>query len=499
VAPKADVCGSGRLAHLGLIEAIHPYLIGVGSHAGFEGRIHGWNDPIYDPLLDQGFHEAWANLRVPFLFGDPDNGGSGVVYVGFQANNFYGELDHIASLPENQGLDLHLDRPQDYAFLYRDVSKWLRQGKTPSNFVNAGGRDICSISDVIGFGYSYTSTLLKAVTADPEGLNSAWGESDPIFPRDRVMDAFLLGGFIGSSRTFGESCYQISASDVKNMNCDGPDHVREGPMLLVESETDIQYFNASTGARPGRPGNPPELDHYRVHEINSASHIDSTYFPMGPYLEFFGADPFATRQNPLDRSPVFRADLVNLLNKIRSDTPLPPSRYMKDHGVPRSSVELGVIKLDRATGNGFGGIMLPQAAAPLGLYRGLECHGAFSADLDITDPYHYERNPLGSGDLNNRWANFVLESSGGAPAGELCRWSYGIEGLMTPYSVVDNAMGTRYCRSLYPTHRAYSKRVIAAADALIARRLLLPADRDAVIAAAEAQADLYLECVPPTN
>lgn len=497
VAPKAESCGTGRLANLGLIEIIHPYLIGSAPPEDFAGRIHGWNDPVYDPLLDHGFHEAWANLRVPFLFGDPDvHGGGGVVYVGFQANNFNGELDYIASLPENQGLGLHLERPQDYAFLYRDVSKWLRQAKTQSNFVNAGGHDICPISDVIGFGYSYTSIFLKAVSSDPEGLNSAWGESDPIFPRGRVMDGMLLGGVYGSFPDVGGTCPRITTSDFTFLDCGGPDDVSEGPMVLVESETDIQYL-ASTGVRPGPPGNPRERDHYKVHEINSASHLDATYFPLGTFLEFIGADPSATRQNPLERSPVFRADLINLLNKVRNGTPLPPSSYMKVHGAPKSSSELGVILLDTSTGNGFGGIVLPQAAAPLGLYRGIDCHGAFSAAFDITNPYHYARPPLGSGDLTTGRANYVLESSAQFPAGALCRNAGGLEGLMTPYSVVDGALGTRYCQSLYPTRQAYSERVVAAADDLIARRLLLPADRETIIAAAEAQADLYPGCVPP--
>lgn len=500
VAPKTEFCGTGRLANLGLIEAIHPNYIPVLPPGAFEGMIHAWNDPVYDPLLDQGFHEAWANLRVPFLFGDPDvHGGGGVVYVGFQANNFRGELDYIAALPENQGLGLHLDRPQDYAFLYRDVSKWLRQAKTPSNFVNAGGQGICPISDVIGFGYSYTSTFLKAVTSDPAGLNSAWGESDSIFPRGRVMDGILLGGFYGSFRKFGGTCPRITASDFNFLDCDGPDHVREGPMVVVESETDVQYLFASRSARPGPPGNPRELDHYRVHEINSASHLDATYFPVGPYLEFYGFDPSVTRQNPLERSPVFRADLINLLDKIRNNTPLPPSSYMNVHGAPKSSSQLGVILLDAATGNGFGGTVLPQAAAPLGLYRGFDCHAAFSAAVDITNPYHFARPLLGSGDLNTGRANYVLESSAQSPAGALCGQSGGLEGLMTPYSVVDAAIGTRYCQSLYPTRQAYSLRVIAAADDLIARRLLLPKDREAIIADAEAQADLYPTCVPPRN
>lgn len=495
VAPKAESCDLGRLANVGLIEAIHPNAIGFVPPGELEGLMHAWNDPVYDPLLDNGFHEAWANLRVPYLFGDPDQyGGGGVVYVGFQAFNFPlfedvpPPLDYIASLPENQGLGLHLERPQDYAFLYRDVSKWLRQAKTQSNFKNAGDRDICSISDVIGFGYSGTSGVLKAVTSDPLRLNSAWGQSDPIFTRGRVMDGMLLGGFIGGSRLFGKSCVQITTSNFVELDCDGPDPASEGPMVLVESESDVQGFSASTGARPGPPGNPSELDHYRVHEINSTSHLDATYFP----LTAFGIDPSSIRQNPLDRSPVFRADLINLLNKIRNGTSLPTSSYMTMHAL-RTSFALGIISLDRSTGNGFGGVMLPQAAAPLGLYRGMDCHSS-----DVTNPYHFQRRPLGSGDLTSGLGNYVLETNPEfVPPGALCVETGSLEGLMTPYSVVDNALGTRYCQSLYPTRQAYSARVAAAADALIARRLLLPEDREAIIAAAEAEADLYPSCVPP--
>jgi hypothetical protein len=162
---------------------------------------------------------------------------------------------------------------------------------------------------------------------------------------------------------------------------------------------------------------------------------------------------------------------------------------------PRSFFSFGVISLDLSTGNGFGGIMLPQAAAPLGLYRGVDCHSS-----DVTNPYHYQRPPLGSGDLTSGLANYVLESTPEyVRPGALCIEEGTIEGLITPYSVVDNELGTQYCQSLYPTRQAYSARVIAAADALIARRLLLPEERAAIIAAAEAQADLHPGCVPPRS
>jgi hypothetical protein len=202
-----------------------------------------------------------------------------------------------------------------------------------------------------------------------------------------------------------------------------------------------------------------------------------------------------TRQNPLDRSPVLRAGLVNLVDRIRYETPLPVSAYMKAHA-PISEFGFGIVSLDRSTGNGFGGVELPQAAAPLGLYRGVDCHAGFSSDFDITNSYHYASRPAGSGDLATGRANYLLESSPGFPAGSVCDAGGQVEGMFTPYRTVDRALKTRYCANLYPTRAAYSDRVAAAADRLVAQRYLLAQDRDGVIAAAEAAADEFPKCVP---
>jgi len=493
VAPKANHCDSGRLAHVGLVELIHPYQIGAPEfpRGAFAGVVQAQNDPVYDPLLDQGYHEAWANLREWFLFGDPGHGGGGVVYMGFQANNFLGELEYIAGLPDNVDLGLHLERPQDYAILYRDVSRWLRGPKTPLNFTGAERTDLCEVSDVVGFGYSYTAKQLKAVIADPHHLNSTWGSADPIFSRGRVLDGMLLGGFFDTRQK--SSCPDVTASDLGTLPCDGPDDPSEGPMVLVQSETDVQLFPRSVRAKP--PGRPAQLDHYKVHEIDSAAHIERPYFPNALLLDYLEQDRSSTRQNPLDRSPVLRADLVNLVDKIQHDTPLPVSAYIKAHG-PISAFGYGIVSLDPSTGNGFGGVELPQAAAPLGLYRGIECHGVSSRDFDITDPYHYAPRPTGSGDLTIGRARYLLESSPGFSAGSLCAEYGGIEGMFTPYRTVDDALGTSYCADLYPTRQVYSDRVAAAADRLVAQRYLLPEDRDGVIAAAEAAADEFPDCVP---
>ena len=492
VVPKANHCDSGRLAHVGLVELIHPNAIGALPQGDFAGVMQAWNDPVYDPLLDHGYHEAWGNLREWFLFGDESHGGGGIVYMGFQAN--FEPLDYIARLPENEELGLRLERPEDYAILYRDVSRWLRGPKTSVNFIGADRTDLCPVSDVVGFGYSYTAMQLKAVIANPHHLNSTWGSADAIFARGRVLDGVLMGGFFGSFKDHQtiELCVDVTASGQVSMPCEGPDAPSEGPMVLVQSETDVQLLSART-AHPGPPGHPPELDHYKVHEIDSASHVEQPYYPYAVLYEGLGLDPSWTRQNPLDRSPVLRADLVSLVDKIRHDTPLPVSAYMKAH-TPLSAFGLGIVSLDPSTGNGFGGVELPQAAAPLGLYRGADCHSLASNDFDITNPYHYARPPTGSGDLTRGRAGYVLESSPASSSGFLC--PSGLEGMFTPYTTVDEALGTTYCADLYPTRQAYSDRVAAAADRLIARRYLLPEDRDGVIAAAEAAADEFPDCVP---
>ena len=264
-------------------------------------------------------------------------------------------------------------------------------------------------------------------------------------------------------------------------------------MVLVQSETDVQFFPRS--ARPGPPGRPAELDHYKVHEIDSTSHFERPYYPLALLYEYLGLDPSSTRQNPLDRSPVLRADLVNLVDKIRHNTALPVSAYMEAHG-PISAFGYGIVSLNPSTGNGFGGVELTQAAAPLGLYRGTDCHTVSSRDFDITDSYHYARRPTGSGDLTIGQARYLLESSPGFSAGLLCAETFGDEGMFTPYRTVDDALGTSYCAGLYPTRRAYSNRVAAAANRLVAQRYLLPEDRDGVIASAETAADEFPGCVP---
>ena len=108
----------------------------------------------------------------------------------------------------------------------------------------------------------------------------------------------------------------------------------------------------------------------------------------------------------------------------------------------------------------------------------------------------FENRPTGSGDLTTGHAHYMLESSPGSSPGDLCTGAWGLEGMFTPYETVDEALGTTYCADLDPTRQAYTDRVTAAADRLVAQRHLLPEERDDIIAAAEAAADEFPGCVP---
>src|SRR5204863_8779923 len=124
-------------------------------------------------------------------------------------------------------------------------------------------------------------------------------------------------------------CPDVANAKDASVPCAGPADPSEGPMVNVQSETDVQAFPRS--ARTGPLGHPTALDHYKVHDLNSTSHIDTPYTPWWRIISFFGFDPPLSRQNPIERSPVLRADLVNLVDKIRHDTPLPASAYIEAH------------------------------------------------------------------------------------------------------------------------------------------------------------------------
>jgi hypothetical protein len=265
-------------------------------------------------------------------------------------------------------------------------------------------------------------------------------------------------------------------------------------VISVRSDTDFELF----GANEVLGG--PDDDHYVVHHIAGAAHVDENELSLAAYAAYFGLE-FPNRQNTLDRGPVIRADLRNLLRWAGRGVPPPPTTLNEGRYLP--DLQIGVVALDLVTGNTVGGVQLPALAAPLGLHRGIECHGA--RDLDGENPYLWAAPPLGSGDLQSGQGNYILEPSTGAyqlyclDAGtdDFVGGPLGYElisGVFLPYTAIP---GDTHCAQLYPTRRAYTERVKRAAEELASAGFLLEDEVHDVIAAAMAAAREHPGCVPP--
>jgi hypothetical protein len=176
--------------------------------------------------------------------------------------------------------------------------------------------------------------------------------------------------------------------------------------------------------------------------------------------------------------------------------PPPPTTLIAGEYLP--DLQIGVVELDLVTGNTVGGVQLPALAAPLGLYRGLECHGA--RDLDGENTYLW----AGSGDLQSGQGNYILEPSSGlfglycfdAGTENFVGGALGLEllsGVFVPYTTIP---GDTHCAQLYPTRQAYTERVVRSAGELFSAGFLLEDDVADVIAAAEATAREHPGCVP---
>ena len=472
-----DVC-----APAAVVETMHPNYIGAPVEDWAELHIPGQSDPDFDPLFDLAFNEAFSNIGARGLFGRPPEGHH--VYAGVLTENFvYFEgflaaLDHVAAQPANQALGLHLDRPTDYAFVFAGVSRWLREDHRGDLGAISGP---CAVDDVVVFGYSHTAHLARSFLS--AGLNTELAQDGGL-----VFDGSLLGG------DFGAPCYDLrDAASVPPamLPCEGATPADQGPVINVRSDTDFEVMDAHLLL--GGDGD----DHYVVHHIAGAAHVDVNELSYDALAAYFGTD-VPNRQNILDRGIVMRADLRNLLRWVGRGVAPPPSTTNDGYYAPGAPLRLGIVALDRVTGNTTGGVQLPALAAPLGLYRGTECHGV--RDGDVANPYHWAHRPTGSGDLQSLQGNYLRErtSRGGLTCFENPSdhdpFGYGIiAGSFVPYTAIP---GSTHCAELYPTRDVYTARVTRAAVELARAGFVLDDEVSVVIAAAEALTGQYPGCVP---
>ncbi len=463
-----DFCASAAV-----VETLHPNYVGEPVDVWRDFHIPCQNDPDFDPLFDLACNEAFTNIGARGLFGRPPNRAH--VYAGVIAEPFAGILEYIAAQPANVSLGLHLDRPTDLGFVYAGVSRWLREHKKGAL---GGLRGPCVVDQVVVFGYSYTASLARSFLFS--GLNTELRDRGPVF------DGALLAG------DSGPSCVDLRSHPLAEFPCGGATPSDQGPVISVRSDTDFELFGGDTlyGG--------PDDDHYVVHHIAGGAHVNEQELSLAAFADYFELE-FPNRQNSLDRGPVIRADLRNLLRWAGRGVPPPPTTLSPGEYV-LPDLGVGVLELDRVTGNTKGGVQLPALAAPLGLYRGTECHGA--RDLDGADSYLW----MGSGDLESGKGNYILEPSNGIyglycldkgtdhfDGGSITGYEL-ISGVFLPYTSIP---GDQHCAKLYPRRGAFTLRVLLSAFELARDGFILEDEVVEVIAAALAATREHPGCVPP--
>ena len=173
---------------------------------------------------------------------------------------------------------------KDAARIIRDIQPWKR----------------FAVSTVLGVGHSQTGMRLSGFAR--AGHNQADGEL--------LYDGFLTSGQGGrcSQMTDVEPALHLSAP------CFGPTPADQGKVIVVQMETDLPFFRGGTVRA--------ETSTYRVYEFAGISHIPAPYFPLAGEFN-------ATRQNPADMAPGYRAAIANLVSWVVDGVEPPASVYLE--------------------------------------------------------------------------------------------------------------------------------------------------------------------------
>ena len=221
---------------------------------------------------------------------------------------------------------------KDAARIIRDIQPWKRY----------------AVSTVLGVGHSQTGMLLSEFVR--AGHNRADGQ-------------LLYDGILPSGQ--GGLCAQmtdVSPSYTLFVQCFGPTPADQAKAIVVQMETDLPFFRGGTTRG--------ESSTYRVYEFAGISHIPEPYFPLaGEYN--------ATRQNPADMAPGYRAAIANLVSWVIDGVEPPASVYLEG----TVAADGTVTPARDGDGNALGGVRMPHmpqvidgepAGAPLGQYDGIE-------------------------------------------------------------------------------------------------------------------------------
>jgi hypothetical protein len=234
-----------------------------------------------------------------------------------------------------------------------------------------------AVSTVLGIGHSQTGMLLSGFVR--AGHNRGYGRL--------LYDGILAsgeGGLCAQTTDVGPTYTQFDP-------CFGPTPAGLGKVVVVQMESDLPFFRGGTTR-----GESPT---YRVYEFAGISHIPKPYLPLGGEYN-------ASRQNPADMGPGYRAAIANLVSWVVDRVEPPPSVYLE--GTVAAD---GTVTLARdADGNALGGVRMPHmpqvldgrpAGAPLGEYNGIEPRALNPFDLFAALGGYFE--PFSAAELKSRY------------------------------------------------------------------------------------------------
>ncbi len=270
-----------------------------------------------------------------------------------------------------------------------------------------------------------------------------------------VYDGYVPGGTLGPSDiNFGLTpAGSLAPGDPRNRM-----QPRDGPVIQINTETEVAVLGAQTGLTYRRPDSDAENDRYRLWEVPGASHISndlgaspmteqrdlaelegiplSAVPPAGCTHQQFVNGPWVGVPGVVDPNTyplgyVADAAFSDLTKWVDDGTPPPRARRIETTGS-------GTVVRDRF-GNALGGLRTPFVDVPTATYS-------------PTDTVAHDTDLAG-----------------------LC--------VLLGYNT---SFGHTRLRSLYSSHARYLARVMRAAAGLVRRGLWVPADAEQVVAQAAA-------------
>jgi hypothetical protein len=281
------------------------------------------------------------------LLGDAFLGDYGFIYFEVNWDKLALFICNLLGRPECGG---ELALGTDGYFVIKDASDFL---KNPSAELHSR-YGLSPAKASIAFGYSQSAYLLQRMYKREQ--------------LDLSFDGVLLGVADFTCTTLLDDFPWWTFEN----GCEAPMPPSAGKVILLNSESDVQ-----TGSFLMRG----DTDSFKAYEMAGVSHLPKPLFDLAG----FGA----TRQNPADSSPVFRAMVENLRRWIMESQPPPPSVYLEptadaleDCPLVNLAPALGELvplcEVKRETYCATGGIRLPNCpnpsggGSPLGVYAGIE-------------------------------------------------------------------------------------------------------------------------------